>query len=109
MIAQSPLRVLCKSADVPAGGAIRAELDGHFYAVFNLGRQFYVTEDHCTHGPGSLSEGFVEGEEVECPFHAGRFQIRTGRPVAPPCTVAIKVWTAQVIDGNICIDPKESD
>jgi nitrite reductase/ring-hydroxylating ferredoxin subunit len=31
-------------------------------------------------------EGFVDGEEVECPFHQGRFHIPTGHPSAPPCT-----------------------
>jgi nitrite reductase/ring-hydroxylating ferredoxin subunit len=99
------LQALCKDTDVAPGAARRAELGGAAYAVFNVDGRFYVTQDHCTHGPGSLSEGFVEGEEIECPFHAGRFHIPTGQPAAPPCTVPLKVWTAEVIDGKICIDP----
>jgi nitrite reductase/ring-hydroxylating ferredoxin subunit len=99
------LRVLCDGTDVSPGAALRAELGGEAYAVFNVDGRFYVTQDHCTHGPGSLSEGFVEGEEIECPFHAGRFHIPTGQPAAPPCTVPLKIWTAAVIDGKICIDP----
>jgi nitrite reductase/ring-hydroxylating ferredoxin subunit len=99
------MQALCDGANVPAGAALRAELGGEVYAVFNVDGRFYVAQDHCTHGPGSLSEGFVEGEEIECPFHAGRFHIPTGQPVAPPCTVPLKIWTAEVIDGKICIDP----
>ena len=52
---------------------VRVERDGRTYAVFNLSGQYHVTQDECTHGPGSLGEGWVEGEEVECPFHQGRF------------------------------------
>jgi nitrite reductase/ring-hydroxylating ferredoxin subunit len=54
--------------------------------------------------PGSLADGTVDGEEVECPFHQGRFHIPTGQPTAPPCTEKLRVWPARVIDGRICID-----
>ena len=85
----------------------RAELDGEAYAVFKLGAAYYVLADACTHGPGQLSEGTVIGEEVECPFHQGRFNIKTGQPVLPPCTEAVRSWTASVVDGRVCIDPAE--
>ena len=69
---------LCKSADVEVGAAIRIEKDGLTLAVFNLEGEFHVTDDHCTHGPGSLSEGCITGDVVECDFHNGAFNIRTG-------------------------------
>ncbi len=101
-------QALCAAETLAPGSAVRAELAGAAYAVFNLDGRYYVTQDPCTHGPGALSEGFVDGEEIECPFHAGRFHIPTGRPAAPPCTEAIRVWTAEVVDGMICIDPAEN-
>ena len=52
---------LCSTADVPEGGALKVERDGLILAVFNLGGRFFVTDDTCTHGPGSLSEG-----EIDC-------------------------------------------
>ncbi len=64
----------------------------------------HVTDDACTHGDASLSEGFVEGDEIECPWHSGRFCIRDGRPTAPPAGVAIRVYPARVIDGQVCIE-----
>jgi len=97
---------LCPAAGIGPGSAARAELGGMAYAVFNLDGTFFVTQDQCTHGPGLLSDGFVEGEEIECPFHAGRFHIPSGQPAAAPCTEPLKVWRAEVIDGQICIDPK---
>ncbi len=103
------LKPLCAVAEVPPGTGTRAELAGKAYAVFNLGGRLCVTQDQCTHGPGSLSEGLVEGEEIECPFHAGRFHIPTGKPVAAPCTEPIQCWTAEIIDGTVYIDPTQPD
>ncbi len=77
------------------------------YAVFRHGDEPFVTADLCTHGPGSLSEGYVEGCEVECPFHQGKFDFRTGLPTAAPCDTALRIWTAMLIDGQVCIDPDE--
>ena len=52
-------------------------LGGGRVAVFNVDGQFFVTQNACTHGPGSLSDGFVEGDQVECDFHGGKFHIPT--------------------------------
>ena len=101
------LVALCPASDVEPDTPVRALLDNLAYAVFSLNGQFYVTQDQCTHGPGSLAEGFVMDTEIECPFHQGRFDIRTGQPTAAPCTEALRIWTVHVVDGQICIDPAE--
>jgi nitrite reductase/ring-hydroxylating ferredoxin subunit len=101
------LVALCAAADVVADAPARVALGNEAYAVFNLDGEFYATQDHCTHGPGSLSEGFVIGTEIECPFHQGRFDIRTGKPTAAPCIQALRIWTVHVIDGRLFIDPAE--
>jgi nitrite reductase/ring-hydroxylating ferredoxin subunit len=98
---------LCSAAEVTPDTPVRVVVDHIAYAVFNLDGRFYATQDECTHGPGSLAEGFVMGAEIECPFHQGRFDIRTGRATAAPCTEALRVWTVHAIDGQLCIDPAE--
>jgi nitrite reductase/ring-hydroxylating ferredoxin subunit len=99
--------VLCSVAEVTADVPVRVVVDNVAYAVFNLDGRFYAIQDECTHGPGSLAEGFIIGCEIECPFHQGRFDIRTGHPTAAPCTEALRVWTVQVRDGQLWIDPAE--
>lgn len=99
--------VLCRQVDVAPGGALKVEAGGMEYAVFNVEGNIYVTQDHCTHGPGSLSEGYVLDDEIECPFHQGRFHIPTGQPTEAPCTEPIKVWRVNLVDGMVCIDPDE--
>jgi nitrite reductase/ring-hydroxylating ferredoxin subunit len=96
---------LCRTDEVAEDSAIRVDKDGRDYAVFNLGGVFYVTQNTCTHGPGSLGEGFVEGEEIECDFHQGRFHIPSGRATAAPCTEALTVWEVAIVEGEVRIDP----
>ena len=96
---------LCRATDVEAGRAIRIEKGELVLAVFNLDGDFCVTDDACTHGPGSLSEGCVEGDVVECDFHNGAFNIRTGAVVTPPCMIPIKVYRTVVdADGTVSIE-----
>lgn len=95
---------LCDVSEIGPDAPRKVELAGEQLAVFQLGDSYFVTQDLCTHGPGSLSEGYVEGDEVECPFHQGRFCIRTGRPTAAPCTTPLKTWAVVVQGGKICID-----
>ena len=95
---------LCNTAEVTPGNAMRVEKAGLVLAVFNLDGEFFVTDDGCTHGPGSLSEGFIEGEVVECNFHNGQFNIKTGEVVAPPCMVPIKTYKTIVENGRVLIE-----
>ena len=100
-----PSRVeLCKVEDVEAGEVRKVVAGNLILAVYNLQGEFCVTDDSCTHGPGSMSEGFVDGDVIECNFHQGRFNIRTGEVVGPPCMVPIRTYKAIVKDGRVYIE-----
>jgi nitrite reductase/ring-hydroxylating ferredoxin subunit len=100
-----PMRVeLCKAAQVAAGTALRVEAAGLTVAVFNIDGEFYVTDDACTHGPGSLSEGYIDGDVVECNFHNGQFDIKTGEVVSPPCMIPVKTYPTVVEGGAVFIE-----
>jgi nitrite reductase/ring-hydroxylating ferredoxin subunit len=95
---------LCSAAEVAPGTALKVETGALALAVFNIDGAFYVTDDLCTHGPGSLSEGYIEGDVVECNFHNGQFNIKTGAVVAPPCMVPIKTYKTAVENGRVLIE-----
>ena len=99
---------LCNVADVDAGAALRVESGELALAVFNIDGEFFVTDDACTHGPGSLSEGYIEGDVVECNFHNGQFNIKTGEVVSPPCMVPVKTYQTIVADGKVFIETTTS-
>jgi nitrite reductase/ring-hydroxylating ferredoxin subunit len=94
---------LCKTEDVPVGAARKVETAGLALAVYNVDAMFYVTDDACTHGPGSLSEGVLEGDVIECNFHQGRFNVRAGELVLPPCMIPVKAYHTVVEDGVVWI------
>ncbi len=100
-----PSRVeLCKIEEIGAGEVRRITASGLTVAVYNLDGDFYVTDDACTHGPGSLSEGFIDGDVIECNFHQGAFNIRTGQVVKPPCMVPVKTYKTVVEGGRVFIE-----
>jgi nitrite reductase/ring-hydroxylating ferredoxin subunit len=104
-MADAPARIeLCQTDEIAIGQALKVEKSGLVLAVFNVDGEFYVTDDNCTHGPGSLSEGYIEGDVVECNFHNGAFNIRTGEVVLPPCMIPIRTYKTVVEDGTVFIE-----
>ncbi len=95
---------VCSIGDVAPGEVIKVETSGLTLAVFNLDGRYYVTDDHCTHGPGSLSEGCIDGDNIECNFHQGVFNIKTGEVVAPPCMIPVKTYKTVVEDGAVYVE-----
>lgn len=61
--------------------------------------------DTCTHGEISLSEGFVEGETLECWAHGSQFSLLTGTPLNLPAYEPVPVFPVEIIDGDVYIDP----
>ena len=100
---------LCAVADVSADAPLKVEAMNTELAVFQVDGNYYVTQDHCTHGPGSLSEGYLEGSEIECPFHQGRFDVITGEPTLPPCTIRLRTWAVILREGKILVDSAQHD
>lgn len=100
-----PRLELCKVGELSDGDVRRVDAGGLTLAVYNVDGQIFVTDDACTHGPGSLSEGFLEGDVIECNFHQGKFNVRTGEVAAPPCMVPVKTYRAIVENGVVYIEP----
>ena len=100
---------LCRTADVANGAALKVEIGGLALAVFNVDGEFFVTDDACTHGPGSLSEGYLDGDVIECNFHGGQFNVRTGEVISPPCMVPVKTYAVTVEHGMVIIEVLGSD
>lgn len=96
---------LCAAEDVWEGAILGAELpDGHKLALYQIDGKFYATDDTCTHGAASLSEdGCVVGDRVECSWHNGQYDIRTGAACAMPCSDALRTWPLQIVDGQLCV------
>jgi nitrite reductase/ring-hydroxylating ferredoxin subunit len=95
---------LCAKDEIGEGEVIKVETGDLELAVYRVEGGFFVTDDLCTHGPGSLSEGYLEGHVIECDFHQGKFDIRNGEVVAPPCILKLKTYRVVPHDSAVVIE-----
>ena len=95
---------------VEPGTVLRVDLDGFPpLAVFNLDGVYFVCDDTCSHGQASLSEGTIEGDRIECPWHNGQFCIRTGAALTAPAVAPIAVYSVTLKEGMVFIPAKRNN
>ncbi|WP_438396081.1 non-heme iron oxygenase ferredoxin subunit [Caballeronia sp. DA-9] len=92
---------VARAEDIEEGDVQRCDAAGTCIAVFNVGGAFHATSDICTHAYAHLSDGYIDGETVECPLHQGLFHIPTGRAMSPPVTENLKTFATRLENGNV--------
>lgn len=99
---------LCRVDVIEEDEGLRVEIEGRApFAVFRVDGKFFVTDDTCSHGEASLSEGTIEDGQVECPWHSGRFCLKTGEALTFPAVTPIRVYPAIVREGAVFIHPQQ--
>lgn len=78
--------------DVREGATFQTFCGDEMVCLYRIGGRVYATQDTCSHGAASLSEGYVDGDRIECPFHQGLFHIPSGKAVGAPCTVDLRIY-----------------
>jgi naphthalene 1,2-dioxygenase system ferredoxin subunit len=76
---------------------------GHELAVVRVGAELYCIDAICTHASGYLDEGVVDGYEIECPLHGGRFDVRTGKPTQEPAELPIGTYPLRAEEGVVYV------
>jgi naphthalene 1,2-dioxygenase system ferredoxin subunit len=87
--------------DVPADDVIAVIVAGNEVALYSVEGSVYATDNICTHGHARLCEGFLEGHEIECPLHQGKFDVRNGAPTCAPVTEAIRSYPVKIEGGRV--------
>lgn len=95
---------VCDADELAEGDGRVLELDGRRIAVFKAQDGIYAIDDRCSHQDAWLSDGWVEGCQVECPLHSSLFDLRTGEPSGPPATVPVRTYPVEIVDGVIHLD-----
>ncbi|WP_308468766.1 non-heme iron oxygenase ferredoxin subunit [Rathayibacter soli] len=97
---------VCAAAELVENQAKRVVIDDTPIAlVKDSAGDIHAIGDTCTHGEISLSEGFVEGETIECWAHGSRFSLISGKPLNLPAYEPVPVYEIEIVDGDIFIDP----
>jgi len=91
-------------ADVPEGGVIAVRLGDREIALYHLpGGEYRATDNVCTHEYAQLSDGWLENGEIECPLHAARFDIRTGKALCAPAEKALDVFAVKAEGADLLL------
>lgn len=96
--------VAAKLDELSEEEALGVVIEGQPLALYKIGGRVYATHNVCTHEHALLSDGYVEGDCIECPLHQARFHIPTGEVRAAPATEPIKTYAAKVENGQILVD-----
>ena len=89
--------------DVPQGDVIGVMAGGRDIALYGVDGGVCATDNVCTHGHARLCDGFLEGHEIECPLHQGRFDVRTGQPTYDPATEPVRSYAVKIEGGRVLL------
>jgi naphthalene 1,2-dioxygenase ferredoxin component len=95
-------------SELGEGEVIGVEAAGRSIALYNADGHVFATDNICTHAYARLSDGWLDGELIECPLHAARFDIRTGKVLDPPATVDLKTYPVRLVDDEIQVELDET-
>lgn len=96
----------CALSELEQDTALRVEIGGVPIAVvLDSNGEVHAIGDTCTHGDISLSEGFVEGDTLECWAHGSVFSLRTGKPQNLPAYEPVPVYVVEIDGDDVLIDP----
>lgn len=89
-------KTVAKASDLGPGKMKTFPVDGKRVLIANLEGTLFATQDLCTHDNGTLADGELIGDEIECPRHGGRFSAKTGEVRALPPMFPIKTFPIRV-------------
>jgi len=87
--------------EVPADDVVAIEVQGRDIALYGTEDGIHATDNICTHGHARLCDGFLEGHEIECPLHQGRFDVRTGKAMCAPLTEDLRSYPVKIEGGRV--------
>ena len=96
---------VCSSDLLGYEDVIRFDHENSTFAIYRLKNgTFHATDGICTHGNTHLADGFVRGEQIECPKHNGRFNIIDGSPKRKPVCVSLRTYPVRESNGKVLLN-----
>ncbi len=95
---------VAKRSDLSEGDVLGVEIDALQIAIYDCDGALCGTSNICTHAEARLSEGWLDGTTIECPLHGARFDVKSGKVLAPPAIVDLKTYPVRVVEGRIEVE-----
>ena len=87
---------VAKISKIPLAPIIYVEAGGEEIAICNTSDGITAISALCTRGGGSLDQGVLENDIIECPRHRAHFNVSTGKVVTPPAVTPVETYEVQV-------------
>jgi nitrite reductase/ring-hydroxylating ferredoxin subunit len=94
------VNVAARSA-LAEGAMLGVEVGDLQIALYNVDGEIYATDNVCTHAFAVLTDGFLDGDIIECPLHGGCFKVKTGEGQGAPITEDIKSYPVRIVGDAI--------
>ncbi len=91
------------AADVTEDTPVSVKVGEREIGIYALNGAYYALEDVCPHAYALLSQGFVDGDEIECPLHGAKFQIPTGKCTKEPGGRDLACFAVKVEGGRLFV------
>ena len=94
---------VAKKSDLKDGQGKVISVNGKDIALFHHSGNFYAMDNTCKHMGGPLGEGELEGENIVCPWHGWRYNIKTGVNAVMP-NIKINTYNVKVENDEIMVE-----
>ena len=95
---------IASKTEVPEEDVVGVDIDAKSIALYQVDGEIFATDNICTHGNARLCDGFLEGHEIECPLHQGKFDIRSGKAMCAPLTEDIRTYPVKIEGDRVFIE-----
>ena len=92
---------VAQTDEIAPGRVKVVEVDGRHIALCNVDGEFFAIDDLCTHDGGSLDQGELYDNVIECPRHGARFDVKTGKVLALPAVKPVNTYALRVEGSRI--------
>ena len=79
------------------GKMLGVEVGDLLIALYNVEGEIYATDNTCTHAFAMLTDGFLDGDIIECPLHGGCFKVKTGEGQGAPITENLRTYPVRIV------------
>jgi nitrite reductase/ring-hydroxylating ferredoxin subunit len=87
--------VAARSIDVKEGEVLGVNVNRFPIALYRIEGKVYATRNVCTHEFALLSDGYLDGDCIECPLHQALFHVPTGEVRSEPADEPIQPYATK--------------
>lgn len=91
--------------DLAVGEMMVVDVGDERVLLANVDGTVYACDDICSHAFASLSEGDLNGMEIECPLHGSLFNVASGEAITPPADGNLKTYQVRIEGQDILLGP----